>query len=91
MKLPYGISDFATLITEGYHYVDRTDHLPSLGGVRQTAAVPAPTPVRQEPAAIHAEKLLQFRHEMGLLSSRRGGGRRGDHEESLRLSESPDR
>nr|VFK32123.1 MAG: Predicted AAA-ATPase [Candidatus Kentron sp. MB]VFK35083.1 MAG: Predicted AAA-ATPase [Candidatus Kentron sp. MB]VFK76214.1 MAG: Predicted AAA-ATPase [Candidatus Kentron sp. MB] len=30
MKLPYGISDFDTLIMEGYHYIDRTDHIPLL-------------------------------------------------------------
>nr|VFK10244.1 MAG: Predicted AAA-ATPase [Candidatus Kentron sp. LPFa] len=30
MKLPYGISDFDTLVTEKYHYVDRTDHIPLL-------------------------------------------------------------
>ena len=27
MKFPYGISDFDSLITEQYHYVDRTDHI----------------------------------------------------------------
>jgi hypothetical protein len=27
LKFPYGISDFAKLIEEGYWYVDRTDHL----------------------------------------------------------------
>nr|VFK35773.1 MAG: Predicted AAA-ATPase [Candidatus Kentron sp. MB]VFK77572.1 MAG: Predicted AAA-ATPase [Candidatus Kentron sp. MB] len=30
MKLPYGISDFDSLITRQYHYVDRTDHIPLL-------------------------------------------------------------
>nr|VFK57817.1 MAG: Predicted AAA-ATPase [Candidatus Kentron sp. TUN] len=30
MKFPYGISDFDSLITEKYHYVDRTDHIPLL-------------------------------------------------------------
>ena len=30
MKFPYGISDFNTLITEHYHYADRTDHIPRL-------------------------------------------------------------
>ena len=30
MKLPYGISDFETIITEQHHYVDRTDHIPLL-------------------------------------------------------------
>ena len=30
MKFPYGISDFDSLITEKYHYVDRTDHIPRL-------------------------------------------------------------
>nr|VFK11986.1 MAG: PD-(D/E)XK nuclease superfamily protein [Candidatus Kentron sp. LPFa] len=30
MKFPYGISDFASLITEQYHYVDRTGHIPLL-------------------------------------------------------------
>nr|VFK32121.1 MAG: Predicted AAA-ATPase [Candidatus Kentron sp. MB]VFK35081.1 MAG: Predicted AAA-ATPase [Candidatus Kentron sp. MB]VFK76213.1 MAG: Predicted AAA-ATPase [Candidatus Kentron sp. MB] len=30
MKLPYAISDFDSLITRGYHYVDRTDHIPLL-------------------------------------------------------------
>ena len=30
MKFPYGISDFESLITERYHYVDRTDHIPLL-------------------------------------------------------------
>nr|VFK79810.1 MAG: Predicted AAA-ATPase [Candidatus Kentron sp. SD] len=28
MKFPYGISDFDSLITEQYHYVDRTNHIP---------------------------------------------------------------
>ena len=28
MKFPYGISNFYKLITEGYFYVDRTDHIP---------------------------------------------------------------
>ena len=28
MKFPYGISDFNTLISEGYFYVDRTDRIP---------------------------------------------------------------
>jgi len=28
MKLPYGISDFYQIITEGYHYFDRTDRIP---------------------------------------------------------------
>jgi hypothetical protein len=30
MKFPYGISDFYSLITEDYFYVDRTDRLPVL-------------------------------------------------------------
>nr|VFK41962.1 MAG: Predicted AAA-ATPase [Candidatus Kentron sp. SD] len=30
MKFPYGISDFDSLITEQYHYVDRTNHIPSI-------------------------------------------------------------
>ena len=30
MKFPYSISDFQSLITEHYHYVDRTDHIPLL-------------------------------------------------------------
>lgn len=30
MKFPYGISDFDSLITEKYYYVDRTDQIPSL-------------------------------------------------------------
>ncbi|MCP5127868.1 MAG: AAA family ATPase [Gammaproteobacteria bacterium] len=30
MKFPYGLSDFATLIQEGYFYQDRTDRLPQL-------------------------------------------------------------
>ena len=30
MKLPYAISDFDSLITRKYHYVDRTDHIPLL-------------------------------------------------------------
>ncbi|VFN07682.1 MAG: Predicted AAA-ATPase, partial [Candidatus Kentron sp. G] len=30
MKFPYGISDFDSLITEQYHYVDRTGHIPLL-------------------------------------------------------------
>nr|VFK22149.1 MAG: Predicted AAA-ATPase [Candidatus Kentron sp. LPFa]VFK35183.1 MAG: Predicted AAA-ATPase [Candidatus Kentron sp. LPFa] len=30
MKFPYGISGFDTLVTEKYHYVDRTGHIPSL-------------------------------------------------------------
>ena len=30
MKFPYGISDFDSLISEKYHYVDRTDHIPLL-------------------------------------------------------------
>jgi hypothetical protein len=28
MKFPYGISDFKTIITEGYLYCDRTDYIP---------------------------------------------------------------
>ena len=28
MKFPYGLSDFATLIQEGYFYQDRTDRIP---------------------------------------------------------------
>jgi len=28
MKFPYGISDFFKLVTEGYFYLDRTDHIP---------------------------------------------------------------
>ena len=30
MKLPYGISDFARLRRDGYHYQDRTSYLPVL-------------------------------------------------------------
>ncbi len=30
MKFPYGLSDFATLINEGYFYQDRTDRIPLL-------------------------------------------------------------
>ena len=30
MKFPYGLSDFATLIEEGYFYQDRTDRIPLL-------------------------------------------------------------
>nr|VFJ62166.1 MAG: PD-(D/E)XK nuclease superfamily protein [Candidatus Kentron sp. DK] len=30
MKFPYGISDFDSLISEQYHYVDRTGHIPRL-------------------------------------------------------------
>ena len=30
MKFPYGLSDFATLIGEGYFYQDRTDRIPLL-------------------------------------------------------------
>ncbi len=30
LKFPYGISDFYTLITEKYFYVDRTHFLPEL-------------------------------------------------------------
>ena len=30
MKFPYGISDFESLITRRFHYVDRTDHIPLL-------------------------------------------------------------
>jgi hypothetical protein len=30
MKFPYGLSDFATLIQDGYFYQDRTDRLPRL-------------------------------------------------------------
>ena len=35
MKLPYGISDFDILVTEGYYYVDRTDHIPLLEAGKQ--------------------------------------------------------
>ncbi len=28
MRFPYGLADFATLISEGYFYVDRTDRIP---------------------------------------------------------------
>jgi len=28
LKFPYGISDFRSLVTEGYYYVDRTDQIP---------------------------------------------------------------
>lgn len=28
LKFPYGISDFSSLVTEGYYYVDRTDKIP---------------------------------------------------------------
>ena len=28
MKFPYGLSDFVTLIQEGYFYQDRTDRIP---------------------------------------------------------------
>nr|VFK61513.1 MAG: Predicted AAA-ATPase [Candidatus Kentron sp. TUN]VFK70321.1 MAG: Predicted AAA-ATPase [Candidatus Kentron sp. TUN] len=30
MKFPYGMADFHSLITEGYFYADRTDHIPLL-------------------------------------------------------------
>ena len=30
MKFPYGLSDFVTLIQEGYFYQDRTDRIPQL-------------------------------------------------------------
>ncbi|MFO7639963.1 MAG: AAA family ATPase [Candidatus Competibacteraceae bacterium] len=30
MKFPYGLSDFATLIQEGYFYQDRTDRIPQI-------------------------------------------------------------
>jgi hypothetical protein len=30
MRFPYGLADFATLIDEGYFYVDRTDRIPLL-------------------------------------------------------------
>ena len=30
MQFPYGLSDFATLIQEGYFYQDRTDRIPQL-------------------------------------------------------------
>lgn len=30
MKFPYGLSDFKTIVTEGYLYCDRTDYLPLL-------------------------------------------------------------
>jgi len=30
MKLPYGVRNFAALITEGYFYIDRTDRIPLL-------------------------------------------------------------
>jgi len=30
MKFPYGISDFRSIITEGYFYCDRTDKIPLL-------------------------------------------------------------
>ena len=30
MKFPYGLSDFRTLIQEGYFYQDRTDRIPML-------------------------------------------------------------
>nr|VFK75725.1 MAG: Predicted AAA-ATPase [Candidatus Kentron sp. MB] len=30
MKFPYGISDFESLITRRFHYVDRTNHIPLL-------------------------------------------------------------
>ena len=30
MKFPYGLSDFATLIQDGYFYQDRTDRIPLL-------------------------------------------------------------
>ena len=30
MKFPYGISDFKSLVTEGYFYCDRTDKIPLL-------------------------------------------------------------
>ena len=33
MKLPYGVRDFAALITEGYFYIDRTDRIPLLEGL----------------------------------------------------------
>ena len=33
MKFPYGVSDFAKLITEGYFYVDRTDRIPLIEGL----------------------------------------------------------
>jgi hypothetical protein len=32
MRFPYGLSDFATLIKEGYFYQDRTDRIPLLEG-----------------------------------------------------------
>nr|MBL0700473.1 AAA family ATPase [Desulfobacterales bacterium] len=28
MKFPYGISDFKSLVTEGYFYCDKTDKIP---------------------------------------------------------------
>jgi hypothetical protein len=30
MNFPYGISDFYSLITEGYFYLDRTDRIPQI-------------------------------------------------------------
>ena len=30
MKLPYGISNFARLIEDGYHYVDKTRYIEQL-------------------------------------------------------------
>ena len=30
MKLPYGISNFARLIEDGYHYVDKTHYIEQL-------------------------------------------------------------
>nr|VFJ57195.1 MAG: Predicted AAA-ATPase [Candidatus Kentron sp. DK] len=30
MKFPYGIADFHKIVTQGYFYVDRTDHIPLL-------------------------------------------------------------
>ena len=30
MKFPYGVANFATIINEGYKYVDRTDRIPAI-------------------------------------------------------------
>ena len=35
IRLPYGISNFQTLVREGYHFVDRTPFIAQLEGLNE--------------------------------------------------------
>ena len=67
IRIPYGISNFKTLATEGYHYVDRTEYITLLESLGEKyISFSTPTAFWQKPVCFHSSALLWLATQAGL-------------------------